>query len=106
LLRSFLSLEEAGNPESAKDSVRYPRFHGGVTQSGLSLAGFSVVPCGTGDHQTRNFIGSHGALGGVGWKDVAHDADCQFKVADWMNAAFHSLASQPSNCGAEAHLKV
>jgi hypothetical protein len=23
LLRSFLSLEEAGNPESAKDSVRY-----------------------------------------------------------------------------------
>jgi hypothetical protein len=25
LLRSFLSLEEAGNPESAKDSVRYRR---------------------------------------------------------------------------------
>jgi hypothetical protein len=25
LLRSFLSLEEAGNPESAKDSVRYPQ---------------------------------------------------------------------------------
>jgi hypothetical protein len=24
LLQSFLSLEEAGNPESAKDSVRYP----------------------------------------------------------------------------------
>jgi pimeloyl-ACP methyl ester carboxylesterase len=53
---------------------------------------FLVSPCGMGDHQTRKFTGSHGALGGVGWKNVAEDDDCQHKVAHWMNAAFHSLS--------------
>ncbi|MCC8937539.1 hypothetical protein H8A99_13925 [Bradyrhizobium sp. Arg68] len=34
------------------------------------------------------FRGSHGAIGGVGWKHVSEDADCQFEVAAFMNSAF------------------
>ncbi len=44
--------------------------------------------CGTGTSTTRNFRGSHGALGGVGWKHVVEDVDCQLQVAAWMNLAF------------------
>lgn len=35
----------------------------------------------------RNFLGSHGALGGVGWKHVAEDPACQQRVASFMNEA-------------------
>lgn len=31
------------------------------------------------------FKGSHGALGGVGWKSVSEDPGCQAQVASWMN---------------------
>jgi hypothetical protein len=40
---------------------------------------------GSGDHQTAEFVGSHGALGGVGWSFVTEDPHCQDQVADWMN---------------------
>jgi hypothetical protein len=54
---------------------------------------FIVNPCGIGDHQTKTFTGSHGALGGVGWADVKpEDKDCQEAVATWMNEAFRSLS--------------
>lgn len=53
---------------------------------------FLVSPCGIGDHQTRKFTGSHGALGGVGWVDVEEDKACQQAVATWMNMAFSSLS--------------
>jgi hypothetical protein len=45
--------------------------------------GLSYV--GSGDHAACEFIGSHGALGGVGWKQVAEDPKCQAAVAIWMN---------------------
>jgi hypothetical protein len=51
-----------------------------------------VNPCGLGDHQTKTFKGSHGALGGVGWADVEEDDACQQAVAAWMNSAFSSLS--------------
>ena len=34
------------------------------------------------------FPGSHGAIGGVGWKHVSEDEDCQRHVAGFMNSAF------------------
>jgi hypothetical protein len=34
------------------------------------------------------FLGSHGAIGGVGWKHVTEDAACQRSVAAFMNSAF------------------
>jgi hypothetical protein len=34
------------------------------------------------------FPGSHGAIGGVGWKHVKEDSDCQRHVAAFMNSAF------------------
>lgn len=34
------------------------------------------------------FPGSHGAIGGVGWKHVTEDAACQRSVAEFMNSAF------------------
>ncbi len=36
--------------------------------------------------ESQVFTGSHGALGGVGWKSVPEDPDCQAQVAGWMNA--------------------
>ena len=33
------------------------------------------------------FLGSHGALGGVGWKFVIEDGPCQLQVARFMNGA-------------------
>jgi hypothetical protein len=36
----------------------------------------------------KDFLGSHGALGGVGWAHVTEDRMCQIKVAKWMNDAF------------------
>ena len=41
---------------------------------------------GAGDHErARAFMGTHGALGGVGWSFVTEDPGCQEAVADWMN---------------------
>jgi len=41
---------------------------------------------GDGDHQpAERFLGSHGALGGVGWRFVVEDSACEQAVAGWMN---------------------
>lgn len=53
---------------------------------------FILNHCGAGDHKTSTFLGSHGALGGVGWADVREDQACQQAVAQWMNQAFSSLS--------------
>jgi hypothetical protein len=45
---------------------------------------------GGGDHERRVFTGSHGALGGVGWRVVHEDAHCQVQVARWFNGIFRS----------------
>jgi len=37
------------------------------------------------DYQDWGFLGSHGALGGVGWNFVIEDPACQTDVANWMN---------------------
>ncbi len=40
----------------------------------------------SGDHRMpESFLGSHGALGGVGWEFVCEDAECELAVAAWMN---------------------
>ncbi len=46
---------------------------------------------GLGDHKTPTvFKGSHGALGGVGWKFVTEDEACQKQVSSWMGAQMAS----------------
>jgi hypothetical protein len=40
---------------------------------------------GDGDHApAETFFGSHGALGGVGWRFVVEDSECERAVAQWM----------------------
>ena len=53
-----------------------------------SFGNTGVTYKGGGDHRAMIFKGSHGALGGVGWKIVTEDATAQVAVAGWMNAAF------------------
>ena len=45
---------------------------------------------GGGDHEFTIVKGSHGALGGVGWKIVSEDADAQERTAGWMNGWFNA----------------
>jgi pimeloyl-ACP methyl ester carboxylesterase len=40
------------------------------------------------------FLGSHGALGGVGWTHVKEDPQCQSDVAKFMNAALSEAGLQ------------
>lgn len=52
--------------------------------TGLNWRGF-------GDHRTPTvFKGSHGALGGVGWRFVTEDAPCQLQLSAWMGAEMAS----------------
>ena len=43
-----------------------------------------TAPAGV-DFKSNRFFGSHGALGGVGWKDVPEDVPAQQAIAGWMN---------------------
>lgn len=44
---------------------------------------------GDGDHlPAKSFMGSHGAVGGVGWRFVTEDNECERAVAEWMTANF------------------
>jgi hypothetical protein len=46
---------------------------------------------GDGDHHPAEvFMGSHGALGGVGWSMVEEDQQCEVGVAEWMNRHLHA----------------
>jgi pimeloyl-ACP methyl ester carboxylesterase len=45
---------------------------------------------GSGSYETKSFIGSHGAVGGVPWSDIKEDAGCVLAVAAWMNKRFQS----------------
>jgi hypothetical protein len=46
---------------------------------------------GDGDHRPAEaFFGSHGALGGVGWRVVVEDSECEHAVAAWMSEQFES----------------
>jgi hypothetical protein len=56
-----------------------------------SFGNVGLTWLGEGDHQPAQcFLGSHGALGGVGWRLVAEDGDCEHAVARWMNAQLQS----------------
>jgi hypothetical protein len=56
-----------------------------------SFGNVGLTWLGEGDHQPAQcFMGSHGALGGVGWRLVAEDGDCEHAVARWMNVHFQS----------------
>ena len=46
---------------------------------------------GSGECKQSYLLGSHGAMGGVGWKHVSEDSNCQIQVAGFMNAAFKNL---------------
>jgi hypothetical protein len=50
------------------------------------------------NYEKKTFLGSHGALGGVGWKKVLEDVSAQNQVAVWMNAALGAR-------GVPVHLK-
>jgi acetyl esterase/lipase len=49
---------------------------------------------GSGQIDRRSFVGSHGALGGVPWSDVAGDQACAMAVGAWMGERLrdHGLA--------------
>jgi hypothetical protein len=56
---------------------------------------------GDGDHRpAERFLGSHGAIGGVGWRFVVEDNDCEHAVAEWMN---HHLSSRGVEIALEAY---
>jgi hypothetical protein len=38
--------------------------------------------------ETKSFVGSHGAVGGVPWPDIPEDPGCALAVAAWMNQQF------------------
>lgn len=57
-----------------------------------SFGNLDVTPSGSGDHKVKkDCIGSHGALGGVGWSHVTEDGDCQTVIAKWMNEGFGTV---------------
>lgn len=66
-----------------------------------SFGSMAVLPAGQGKHDMRYFIGSHGALGGVGWTHVREDPACQKSVANYMNEGFaeFGLKSNLSDMG-------
>ena len=45
---------------------------------------------GSGNYDTKSFVGSHGAVGGVPWLDIKEDAGCALAVAEWMNKRFEN----------------
>jgi hypothetical protein len=71
------------------------KYEGTLKGSGLFTGANPIRPLfgnvgltwrGSGDHRPpRSFMGSHGAIGGVGWRFVTEDTDCEREVADWMN---------------------
>lgn len=60
-------------------------FSSNVTRPWFSNVGGE--PGGCKNYGKRHFLGSHGALGGVGWKKVPEDAPAQQQVVGWMNQA-------------------
>jgi len=53
-----------------------------------SFGNIDLTPVGGGIHEQMTFRGSHGALGGVGSKEVTEDPACQMAVANYMNVGF------------------
>jgi LysM repeat protein len=45
---------------------------------------------GSGTHHTHSVVGSHGAMGGVGWSFITEDKTGQADVAAWMNGQLQS----------------
>lgn len=71
------------------------RYEGALKQLGLlgalqnpirpSFGNVGLQWRGEGDHRpAETFLGSHGAVGGVGWRVVVEDSDCEQQVARWM----------------------
>ena len=50
-------------------------------------------------YDSQEFHGSHEAVGGAGWKDVAEDAACQQAVARWMTTRLHMRGIEISLTG-------
>ncbi len=65
-----------------EDSIGYGE---NPTRPSFGQTGTSYL--GSGDHSYATFLGSHGALGGVGWSVVTEDPACQRAVAAYMNGA-------------------
>jgi pimeloyl-ACP methyl ester carboxylesterase len=45
---------------------------------------------GSGSYETKSFVGSHGAVGGLPSPDIKEDAGCVLAVAEWMNKQFEN----------------
>jgi hypothetical protein len=45
---------------------------------------------GLGRYNTKSFVGSHGAVGGIPWPEIKEDTGCVLAVAEWMNKQFES----------------
>jgi hypothetical protein len=79
----FLSLNAAGhNPARNWFGTTATK----LESSGTKLTAISV-------------LGSHGALGGVGWTHVSEDPGCQAKVANFMNLALKAHKLNPCLVG-------
>jgi hypothetical protein len=42
------------------------------------------------DSDTKSFVASHGALGGVPWPDIKEEVGCVPTMAEWMNKRFEN----------------
>ena len=74
-----------------KYEERVPDGEGGETTSPLTsnptrpyFGSTGTTWKGSVDYKEKIFLGSHGALGGVGWAKVREDAPAQVEVAAWM----------------------
>ena len=73
--------------EKYEGTLRACGWLGGVENPTRPLFGNTGLTWrGDGDHQPAEvFLGSHGALGGVGWKVVVEDNTCEQQVAEFMS---------------------
>lgn len=58
--------------------------------------GFTALKyLGSGPVHEAAFVGSHGAMGGVGWKNVREDVKCQQDIAAFMKEGLESFGIKP-----------
>ena len=70
-------------------SARNPAFWGrNPVESRWYFVNTGRYLAGSGSIETKLFVGSHGAVGGVPWPDIPEDPGCALAVAEWMNKQF------------------
>lgn len=106
------------SPEVAAHRDLISRYEGALSEAGRAAnpfrpdwgncGRFSEDPVRTRLVSMRLDIGTHGALGGVGWNGVDHDNEAQERTAAMMNAflALHGLPSGLKSLPIDAQLPV